>query len=293
MSLQISVNTETGKLDTVILGIAEEVSGPGLHNPKSEFHLEKGTYPTQKEIMEDIRAFETALLSAGVKVLRPQNQPNLLQLFVRDLGFVVGDQYFIAAVKGGREKELQGISWIMDLIGKDKIFDMRDVEGAKIEGGDVVLRDDKVFVGLSSRTNKKGLEALREALRSSKQVIPVELKVDEDDHRVHALHLDCVFQPLGNEYAIVFEDLIKDTSALYKELKLDKDNIFRVQEWQFVHMFPNILSVSRDTVIIESEFIELKYWLRERGFKVIEVPFRQISKMGGLLRCTTLPLRRF
>jgi N-dimethylarginine dimethylaminohydrolase len=45
-------------------------------------------------------------------------------------------------------------------------------------------------------------------------------------------------------------------------------------------------------VIIEKEFIKLKYWLLEKGFKVVEVSFREVSKLGGLFRCATLPLVR-
>ncbi len=57
-------------------------------------------------------------------------------------------------------------------------------------------------------------------------------------------------------------------------------------------MFPNVLSLGPGRVVIERQFIELRYWLEDRGFQVSEVDFRQISRMGGLLRCATLPLRR-
>ena len=32
--------------------------------------------------------------------------------------------------------------------------------------------------------------------------------------------------------------------------------------------------------------------LRNRGFQVEEVPYAEIAKMEGLLRCSTMPLRR-
>jgi N-dimethylarginine dimethylaminohydrolase len=32
--------------------------------------------------------------------------------------------------------------------------------------------------------------------------------------------------------------------------------------------------------------------LRGWGYEVLTVPYRETAKMGGLLRCTTLPLRR-
>ena len=33
-------------------------------------------------------------------------------------------------------------------------------------------------------------------------------------------------------------------------------------------------------------------WLEEQGITVEPVPYREISQMGGLLRCSTLPLVR-
>ncbi|MGB5498301.1 MAG: amidinotransferase, partial [Maribacter sp.] len=32
--------------------------------------------------------------------------------------------------------------------------------------------------------------------------------------------------------------------------------------------------------------------LREQGFTVEEIPYAEVSKQGGLLRCSTLPLIR-
>ncbi|MCO4821961.1 MAG: amidinotransferase, partial [Flavobacteriaceae bacterium] len=33
-------------------------------------------------------------------------------------------------------------------------------------------------------------------------------------------------------------------------------------------------------------------WLREKGFTVEEVPYAEIAKQEGLLRCSTMPLIR-
>ena len=39
-------------------------------------------------------------------------------------------------------------------------------------------------------------------------------------------------------------------------------------------------------------FTRLNTWLREHGFTVEEVPYAEIAKQEGLLRCSTLPLVR-
>ena len=58
-------------------------------------------------------------------------------------------------------------------------------------------------------------------------------------------------------------------------------------------MNTNIFSISPDTVISEQNFVRLNKHLREAwGMTVEEVPYAEISKQGGLLRCSTMPLVR-
>ena len=58
-------------------------------------------------------------------------------------------------------------------------------------------------------------------------------------------------------------------------------------------MNSNIFSISEEVVVIEENFVRLGEHLRNKwGMTVETVPYREISKMGGLLRCSTLPLRR-
>ncbi|MDQ3046552.1 MAG: arginine deiminase family protein [Bacteroidota bacterium] len=292
MPLKLNVIDEFSTLDTLILGIATDMNAPGTANPKSRFHIKHSSYPTQDAVLNEMDAIERVLLENGVKIFRPQNIKNKTQIFTRDLGFAIGDEFFISSMNENRQPEITGIQYLIDLFDKDKIVDTSTQDGVNIEGGDVIVHNEKVFVGLSGRTNKEGVEFLRKKLEGKKTVMEIQLIVDRNDHEAHALHLDCVFQPLGKNHAIIYEDGIKNPEELYKSINLPDDNIYKVNEWQFVSMFTNVLSISNDTVIIEREFIELKYWLLERGFKVIEVNFRQTSRLSGLLRCATLPLIR-
>ena len=58
-------------------------------------------------------------------------------------------------------------------------------------------------------------------------------------------------------------------------------------------MYPNIFSISPEVVVSDETFTRMNEFLRnEWGFTVEEIPYREISKMGGLLRCSTMPLVR-
>jgi len=292
MPLQLNITNETSQLDSVILGTSIDPGAPGSLNPKARFHLEHGSYPTQDEIYREVEAFEKILLENGVKVFRPVNIQKMIQLFTRDIGFVIGDRFFISAMSQEREKELEGINYLLELMDPSKITDLRKEKELSIEGGDVIVTPSTIFVGKSERTNDKGYEFLKTFYKGQKNVVQVKLSTDKNDHREHPVHLDCVFQPVGQNFAIVYDKAIKNSDTLYKYLDIPLSNIFRPNEIEFVQMVPNILSLNENTVIIEKEFIELKYWLLERGFRVIETPFKNVSKLSGLLRCVTLPLCR-
>jgi N-dimethylarginine dimethylaminohydrolase len=53
-----------------------------------------------------------------------------------------------------------------------------------------------------------------------------------------------------------------------------------------------VFSINNKVVVSEKNFIRLNTWLREKGFIVEEIPYAEISKQEGLLRCSTLPLIR-
>ena len=59
-------------------------------------------------------------------------------------------------------------------------------------------------------------------------------------------------------------------------------------------MNTNVFSISPEVVVSEKELYPPEYllWKRYGGMTVERVPYYEISKMGGLLRCSILPLIR-
>ena len=48
----------------------------------------------------------------------------------------------------------------------------------------------------------------------------------------------------------------------------------------------------KNVVVSDRTFTRLNTWLSKQGFTVEKVPYSEISKQEGLLRCSTLPLVR-
>ena len=127
----------------------------------------------------------------------------------------------------------------------------------------------------------------------NKIVKSFELRKSNTNAKENALHLDCCFQPIGKNKAI----LHKNGFLIEKEYNwlvdfFGKENIFEITKDEMYNMNSNIFSISEDVIISEKNFTRLNTWLREQGFKVEEVPYAEIAKQEGLLRCSTMPLIR-
>ena len=70
------------------------------------------------------------------------------------------------------------------------------------------------------------------------------------------------------------------------------ENLFFTDQQSMFEMQSNLLSVRSDLVISDPTFTAVNKWLSMKGIQIVTVPYDQISKQGGLFRCSTLPLIR-
>jgi len=285
----LSVENETGTLEAVVLGHGNDRGEPIGINPQMRYHIKNNSYPGDEVVQAEIKELMRIFLAAGVEVHRPSNLPDVEQIFTRDIGFVIGDVFVVANMrKEERMTEIEGIEDILSEIDESKI--LRVPEGAFIEGGDVILHNEYIFIGIGARTNLEGVVFIRENF-PDRNVIGFDLVVDEENYHRNILHLDCCFQPIGTKEAIIYEEGFVEKPTELLEM-FGEENLIRVTQEEKNAMFPNIFSISPKRIIIEAGFKRLKMELHQRGFELYEVPYAEVSKLGGLLRCSTLPLRR-
>jgi N-dimethylarginine dimethylaminohydrolase len=70
------------------------------------------------------------------------------------------------------------------------------------------------------------------------------------------------------------------------------ENLFHITRDEMYDMNSNVFSIDENVVVSEKNFTRLNNWLRNNGFIVEEIPYAEIAKQEGLLRCSTLPLIR-
>jgi len=321
--IDINIQDETAPLEAVILGTARDLGSPYFHyvdpakwdskiapeedqitDPKSRLHLMNGTYPLEADLRRENDSFARILAKYNVRVYQPITLPSTNQVFTRDIGFVI-DNIFIKSNMGTveRQSEFFAIRGIVSRIAQEVWFPPQTV---KVEGGDVFPFRDKIFIGQADknshglrcdRTNQAAVEYLASKF-PNKEVIPILLKKSDIDPKENCLHLDCCFQPIGNnDHCIIHLDGFHNKNQAYQLMDLfgGEKNAIKINKDQMYNMNSNIFSINPKVVISgnnSEEFGSLNKQIRDFGITVEEIPYSETSKMEGLLRCSTLPLRR-
>ena len=302
--MKLFLKNETSRLKSVLLGNANNIEKkPNIYqtyDPLSIINLKKGTYPKKSDLIKELDSYKKALEINGVDVYELDSVPNCNQIFARDIGFVIGDYLFISNILPLRHKEINGLNSMIKKIDNSKIVKLNT--NIHIEGGDIILDNDYIFVGyynkddyekqITARTNLKAVKFLQKKF-TNKKVKAFELRKSMADPSKNALHLDCCFQPLGDSLAVISRDgfsNLKDYEWLIKYY--GKENVLDLNKKEMSLMMCNFLSISKNKVISDIRFTKLNRWLNSKKIKTIEINLKEISKQGGLFRCATLPLER-
>jgi len=303
--MKINIENESGKLKAVVLGIATDFGGTpnfeDCYDPKSRAHVKSGTFPKNEDCLIEMDALVTVFEKYDVEIFRPHNIKGLNQIFSRDIAFVISEKLVIPNIINDRIKEIDAITEVINKIASEDVIRMP--LSTRAEGGDVMPWNEYLFIGYSededfekytvARTNKSALVFLTLTF-PNKIVKGFELNKSDNDPRENALHLDCCFQPVGKNMAIIYRGGFKHSADVdFLVTYFGEENIIEVSKEEMYNMNSNVFSISEEVIVSEKGFVRLNTELRKRGFIVEEVPYVEIAKMEGLLRCSTMPLIRY
>ena len=302
--LALNIKNETSRLRAVVLGIANSNGGvpkaEDCYDPKSIQHVLAGTYPKEAAMVLEMDALAAILEKYKVAVFRPELIENYNQIFSRDIAFVIEDTLVKANILPDRDQEIEAIHSVISKFNPTKIIKLP--EECHVEGGDVMPWNEYIFVGtysgedyteyITARTNLAAVQAIQR-LFPEKIVKPFELRKHNTMAKENALHLDCCFQPIGRNKAILHKSgFLVEQEYEWLLNFFGKENVFEIDKEEMFSMNSNIFSISEEVIISEKNFTRLNTWLRANGFIVEEVPYAEIAKQEGLLRCSTMPLIR-
>ncbi|WP_078592534.1 dimethylarginine dimethylaminohydrolase family protein [Evansella clarkii] len=269
--------SEYDTLQRVILCQPEHMTIRQVINDTQKHFKDEGIHI--KKAMEQHEEFVKVLKKHGVDVvLLPADKNYPEQVFTRDIGFTLGQTIFVAEmaadVRKGEEDFLK--KWL-----EDEEISYYNLIGDQIEGGDVIIDGQTIYVGLSNRTNKAATEHLHTLLP--------EFEVISVPFTEKYLHLDCVFNVISPTEALIYPGVIEKEK---EELLASRYNLIEVSEEEQFTLGTNVLSLGNKKILSLPVNQNVNKQLRDRGYEVIEVDITEIIKSGGSFRCCTMPVLR-
>jgi dimethylargininase len=218
---------------------------------------------------EQHRNYETKLCSLGFRVVSLPPAPPLPDaVFVEDTAVVVAELAVIAApARPSRRNEVHELAKALEPYRPLRFLS----DSATLEGGDIILQDKRVFIGLSTRTNVPGACQLQSILRPLGYFTRTVVVSG-------CLHLSTAASYIGRNTILANPEWV-DTSAFegYEVITLP-----RSEPWA-----ANVLLV-KGTVLMPNAFPQTRALLERSGFAVAEVEISEFQKAEAGITCMSL-----
>ena len=219
-----------------------------------------------------------ALKQAGVSITTLDTDESLPDcVFVEDTAVIVGKKALISQ-PGALTRRNETVV-IEETLQSDKTLQIKRMNGsATLDGGDVLFTGKEIFVGLSSRTNKGGFDALKDFF--------VEFPVHYVDVANDTLHLKSMMSMGSNDTIICGQS--QDADQALKQI-LDKTQF----QYEILRVSDDIAAncvLINDKLICRTyeEFPNSISCLEKLKIDKIHIPAGELGKVDGALTCCSL-----
>ncbi len=291
-TLNLKVDSEWGRLSLALVNAGNSLPpikdlgnipySLDYYDREKKFHPEDEPYDNVK-VREQLAFLHNILQANGVELVHAQDVEHAyVQLFTRDLGFVIGDIFYFGRSRHAvRDIEKRGLEFLKELVSG-----YVEITQGNIEGGDIFLYGKKIFIGISRQTNLEGFRALESDLRPmGYSAIPVPLTQE-------ALHLDCRFNMFSYEGAVLLEHAFTQEGIENIETHF-KGEIFRLPDQERITLGTNFFMISPTLAIADKRNSRTNEVLDRHGINVIEMDYSEVTKLWGGPRCSVMPLYRY
>ncbi len=205
----------------------------------------------------------------AVNTLSPSDElPDAV--FMEDVGLLVSD---IAIIGRFGEPSRRGEEEVLLRDLGRKFQTRRIVPNGTLEGGDILVTEHAVFVGLSSRTNEEGIRQLKSHL-SNLELKPVPTRL---------MHLLSGVTYLTERMLVICPSHVQESSFPgFEFIKIPQEELYAA----------NTLYLGDNKVLIPQGYPKTRAKLTEGGFEPIELNISEFWKGDGALTCLSLPVHR-
>lgn len=209
------------------------------------------------------------LQELGLKLIWVKGDDSLPDsCFVEDTAMIIGDKAIMCRMKvKSRAREVTEVAKVLEKL--KEIYYIKPP--ATIDGGDVLKIENRVFVGLSKRTNLQAVQQLRKILnRCDVEIVPVKVQ--------NVLHLKSACTYLGDKYVILSRghfdvDILRD----YEKIAVPRGEEYAA----------DCLAVN-GTILMARGYPKTKKMIEEAGFSVKELEMSEFRKGEGALTCLSI-----
>lgn len=215
------------------------------------------------------RNYQLCLANLGIRVISLPAEPGLPDaVFVEDPAVILPETAVITTMgSDARRKEIEGL---VSVIGQFRSLHWLRPP-ATLEGGDVMQVGSELFVGVSSRTNKSGVEQLSGLLTPfGYRIHPVPV------HGCLHLKTGCCY--LGDNVII----------ANRAWVNLEQLHNFTILDTPVEEPWAANVIVVQDKVIIPSHHPRLTSMLKNRSWTTVNVDVSELAKAEAGLTCMSL-----
>ena len=242
-----------------------------------------------------------SLKSLLPKGIHTKEMANLL--FTRDTFIRTPKGIIIGRMKERvRQIECEIIEQVFRALNQPILYKMEAPE--TLEGGDYVFKDGITFIAVGTRTNHIGAYKLMNFdLLGSYKVALIECENPDDD--MHRIHLDCYFAPFGEQYCLLWEELLRINTpyqrivteyilrddgtyypsgvkqSLFSYLINNNYNVIPISTRSHYNYGCNILELDNGIVLVQDEESHKKIK------NSVLIPFDEIHRMYGGIHCAT------
>lgn len=229
----------------------------------------RGDPPHYETMLAQHAAYVRTLQAAGLMVTQLEPLPDFPDgYFVEDVAVILPDVAIIT--RPGATARRGETAFMEPVLATLKPLQTIDPPGT-LEGGDVLLIDDQLFIGISGRTNRSGADQLA-AIAATHGVTAVAVAVND------GLHLKSSVTYVGSNTLLLTEAFAFDPAFA-----------------AYTHLIPPAVETAvantlllNDTLIMPAGFPQTRRQLAELGLPIIECAMSEVQKMDGGLTCLSL-----
>ena len=303
--MKISSNNEWGKLKSIVVGKADYANWP-VNDPVfsqeskktlwKETPVPRGPVPQRiiDETNEDLNILVSVLINLGIDVYRPSDM-NFVKLdgmynyCPRDRLLISGDIIIDPAMMYPcRDQEIDALQFIVK--NSNKVLSMPRNNGMILDAANVCRLGDHWLYLLSPSGNKLAYNWLQNQLPH--------INIELCDF-YSGVHIDSTIIPLREGLVLLNASRVNESNCPKIFNNWEKIYFSDVVEQGF-YQYPyaskwiglNLLIIDNNTVIVDSEQINLIKVLESYKFNVIPLELRHSRTLGGGFHCVTLDLVR-